>query len=549
MGFVDGHVLRDQTTAERRSTRPAGARAGESIVDVLARHPRRRRRRRRARRPRQARGLHRAPAQALVQRSSRRRTSSPSRPVPLVHEVHDRLAARIPEQQGVADRPRRLPPRQLHGRRRRRRRRRPRLGALHARRPARRRRAAAGVLDRPHATPRPPLLGVAPPLAAGFPTRAELIERYAAASRPRPDPPRLLRGVRVLEAGLHPRGRVHAATPAGRWATPAGFEGFANQVTRLAEQAAEAAERLRLMAHAASTSCSSEPDLESPGRSCSPSTAGSTPASAPRAARAALLESLDTVTVATFDADELLDHRARRPIMHLVDGVLTGLTWPSIELRAATDVDGNDLLLLVGAEPDHRWHAFCRAVVDLAMGFGARMVVGLGAYPAPVPHTRPTRLAPRRRPTERPRPVLRGAHHRRRARRRAGRHRAAGRRGRPARHRPVGPGAALRVGDAFARRPSAALIDGARHGRPTCRSPSDELHRQAAGAPRAGSTSSSRPTPSTSRWCASSRSNGTPRRPASVGPVDAGSGSGPVRCPRGDELAAELERFLREQGN
>lgn len=114
---------------------------------------------------------------------------------------------------------------------------------------------------------------------------------------------------------------------------------------------------------------------------------------AAQSARGALLEVLDTVTVATFDSDELLDHRARRPTMHLVDGVLTGMTWPSIELRAATDFDGNDLLLLVGAEPDHRWHAFCADVVDLAMHFGARMVVGLGAYPAPVPHTRPTRLA------------------------------------------------------------------------------------------------------------------------------------------------------------
>lgn len=114
---------------------------------------------------------------------------------------------------------------------------------------------------------------------------------------------------------------------------------------------------------------------------------------AAQTARATLHQLLDPVTVATFDADDLLDHRARRPILHLVEGLLTGLTWPSITLQAATDADGNDLLLLVGAEPDHRWRAFSDAVVDLAMEFGARLVVGLGAYPAPVPHTRPTRLA------------------------------------------------------------------------------------------------------------------------------------------------------------
>jgi hypothetical protein len=110
-------------------------------------------------------------------------------------------------------------------------------------------------------------------------------------------------------------------------------------------------------------------------------------------ARSTLLQDIDTVTVATFDADELLDHRARRPVLHLVDGLATGLTWPSIELRAGSDVDGNDLLLLVGAEPDHRWRAFADAVVDLATEFDCPLVAGLGAYPAPVPHTRPPRIA------------------------------------------------------------------------------------------------------------------------------------------------------------
>lgn len=105
-----------------------------------------------------------------------------------------------------------------------------------------------------------------------------------------------------------------------------------------------------------------------------------------------MLEDLDTITVAVFDTDALLDHRSRRPTMHLVDGINTGLTWPLIELRAGVDRAGNEVLFLVGAEPDHRWRAFSAAVVDLAHEFGVSAVYGLGAYPAPVPHTRPTRL-------------------------------------------------------------------------------------------------------------------------------------------------------------
>ena len=110
------------------------------------------------------------------------------------------------------------------------------------------------------------------------------------------------------------------------------------------------------------------------------------------AALAQLLTAAEWEPVATFDADELLDHRSRRPTMHLADGVITDLTWPTIELRAGTDDLGSDVLLLTGAEPDHRWRAFADAVVDLALDLGVRQVHGLGAYPAPVPHTRPTQV-------------------------------------------------------------------------------------------------------------------------------------------------------------
>jgi len=110
------------------------------------------------------------------------------------------------------------------------------------------------------------------------------------------------------------------------------------------------------------------------------------------AALEALTPDMPLDTVAVFDADALLDHRARRPTMHIVDGIQTGLTWPTIEMRAGTDPEGHDVLLLVGAEPDHSWRAFSADVVALAVEMGCRLIVGLGAYPAPTPHTRPTRV-------------------------------------------------------------------------------------------------------------------------------------------------------------
>jgi len=106
-----------------------------------------------------------------------------------------------------------------------------------------------------------------------------------------------------------------------------------------------------------------------------------------------LVEITGSTQLASFDGEYFLDQRARRPTARIVDGVTTDLDWPEIELRRGTDADGADLLLLTGPEPDFHWGEFCDLVVGLAEGFDVRMVVGLGAFPAPAPHTRPVRLA------------------------------------------------------------------------------------------------------------------------------------------------------------
>jgi proteasome assembly chaperone (PAC2) family protein len=111
------------------------------------------------------------------------------------------------------------------------------------------------------------------------------------------------------------------------------------------------------------------------------------------AAIATLLATVQTEVVATFDADRLLDHRARRPVLRIVDGINTALMWPEIQVRGGLTRTGQGVLLLIGPEPDHEWRAFANAVAEIAGAFDARLLVGLGAFPAPAPHTRPSRLA------------------------------------------------------------------------------------------------------------------------------------------------------------
>lgn len=98
-------------------------------------------------------------------------------------------------------------------------------------------------------------------------------------------------------------------------------------------------------------------------------------------------------TVATFDPDAFIDFRARRPTMEVREGRNARLVWPSIELKAGRDVAGHDVLLLTGSEPDSQWHRFAEAAAGLVVELGCRLAVGLGAYPFATPHTRPSRLS------------------------------------------------------------------------------------------------------------------------------------------------------------
>ena len=91
--------------------------------------------------------------------------------------------------------------------------------------------------------------------------------------------------------------------------------------------------------------------------------------------------------VATFDADELIDYRARRPTLRIVNGVDTELRWSAIRLHAATNRTGRTVLMLTGPEPDMRWHHFIAEVVRLASRLGVETGGRAGRVPgAGTPH-------------------------------------------------------------------------------------------------------------------------------------------------------------------
>jgi hypothetical protein len=91
---------------------------------------------------------------------------------------------------------------------------------------------------------------------------------------------------------------------------------------------------------------------------------------------------------ATFDGDVLYDYRARRPVLDIVDGTLTQVSWPELLLRRSR-LGERDVLVLSGPEPDYRWRELADAVAEIAARVGVTEWVSLGAIPAAVPHTRP----------------------------------------------------------------------------------------------------------------------------------------------------------------
>ncbi|HEV7964894.1 MAG TPA: PAC2 family protein [Actinoplanes sp.] len=111
--------------------------------------------------------------------------------------------------------------------------------------------------------------------------------------------------------------------------------------------------------------------------------------SAIQLSREHLLEKLDGRVLATFDIDQLLDYRSRRPSMIFVEDHWESYEEPSLALHLLRDEVGTEFLLLAGPEPDLQWERFIAAVTGLIERLGVRMTVGLNAIPMAVPHTRP----------------------------------------------------------------------------------------------------------------------------------------------------------------
>jgi proteasome assembly chaperone (PAC2) family protein len=100
--------------------------------------------------------------------------------------------------------------------------------------------------------------------------------------------------------------------------------------------------------------------------------------------------SLDATRFATIDPDDYIDFQQTRPRVSLSDGRTREISWPEIEFfQAALPGNTRDIVICIGTEPNLRWKAFTNEIADLAAGLGVDLALTLGGLLADTPHTRP----------------------------------------------------------------------------------------------------------------------------------------------------------------
>lgn len=102
-----------------------------------------------------------------------------------------------------------------------------------------------------------------------------------------------------------------------------------------------------------------------------------------------IMRTLNCKPVAEINIDEFYDYRSRRPTVVLHNSARLEKRSPTLTLQWAEDMLKRPFLLLTGPEPDFRWEGFANTIGKLARMLNVNQVVTLYSVPMPVPHTRP----------------------------------------------------------------------------------------------------------------------------------------------------------------
>ncbi len=94
--------------------------------------------------------------------------------------------------------------------------------------------------------------------------------------------------------------------------------------------------------------------------------------------------------IADVDPEEFYDFQVNRPMVNVDDSHLRSLTWPGTQVFGLQMPDLDfDFVIVRGVEPSMRWKTFTQELIDLAEDLDVSMIVTLGSMLADAPHSRP----------------------------------------------------------------------------------------------------------------------------------------------------------------
>ena len=94
--------------------------------------------------------------------------------------------------------------------------------------------------------------------------------------------------------------------------------------------------------------------------------------------------------IADIDPEEFYDFQVNRPIVDVDESQIRSLTWPGTQIFGlATPNFDFDFIIVRGVEPSMKWKTFTHDLLDLADDLEVQMIITLGSMLADAPHSRP----------------------------------------------------------------------------------------------------------------------------------------------------------------
>lgn len=94
--------------------------------------------------------------------------------------------------------------------------------------------------------------------------------------------------------------------------------------------------------------------------------------------------------IADVDSEEFYDFQVNRPMIEIDGSLIRSLIWPGTQVFGLqTPQFENDFVIVRGVEPSMKWRTFAGELLDLADDLEVSIIITLGSMLADAPHSRP----------------------------------------------------------------------------------------------------------------------------------------------------------------